>query len=299
MIGKKFVGIALVAVLTTGAGIWWFNKPEVSAIKEKDADKKSKNDQVEQKILTFTIDGRSSKGVKQWNLEGVSAEIKGDDIYLNKLKAAAYGDVTVNLTSNKGVYRKDKGIVELIGNVVVKGDDGTVLRTQSATWSQLTKEITTEDEVRIERQGMSARGKGASANSDERKAKLKKAVIVVMEPHTTVTCDGPLLVSYDENRAVFHNNVEVVDKDGKMYADKLTVSFDPGTKKLAEVVAEGHVKVKKGRSYTLSEKAIYKDSTKSAQLLGRPQVIIDPVELDGLNKFHSDKTGSSAVGEGQ
>lgn len=299
MIGKKFIGIALVAVLTTGAGIWWFNRPEVNILKDASAAKKDRKDEVEQKVLTFTIDGRSSKGVKQWHLEGISAEIKGDDIYLNKLKAAAYGDVTVNLTSNKGVYRKEKGIVELIGNVVVKGDDGTVLRTQSATWSQITKEISTEDGVRIERQGMSARGKGASANSDERKAKLKKDVIVVMEPHTTVTCDGPLMVSYDENKAIFYNNVEVVDKDGKMYSDKLTVSFDPGTKKLAEVVAEGHVKVKRGKSYTLSEKAIYKDSTKSAQLLGRPQVIIDPVELDDLNKFHSDKTGSPAAGQGQ
>ncbi len=299
MMDKKFIGIALVIVLSTGAGIWWFNRPEGSVLKNESAAKKDKKDQVEQKVLTFAIDGRSSKGVKQWHLEGISAEIRGDDIYLNKLKAAAYGDVTVNLTSNKGVYRKEKGIVELIGNVVVTGDDGTVLRTQSATWSQLTKEISTEDEVRIERQGMSARGKGASANSDERKAKLKKDVIVVMEPHTTVTCDGPLLVSYDENKAVFFKNVEVVDKDGKMYADKLTVNFDPNTKKMSEVVAEGHVKVKRGKSYTLSEKAVYKDSTKSAQLLGRPQVIIDPVELDDLNKFHSDKTGFSAAGQGK
>ncbi len=299
MIDKKFIGIALVVVLATGAGIWWFNRPEVNVLKNEDAAQKGKKDQVEQRVLTFTIDGRSSKGVKQWHLEGISAEIMGDDIYLNKLKATAYGDVTVNLTSNKGVYRKEKGIVELMGNVVVKGDDGTVLRTSSATWSQLTKEISTEDEVRIERQGMSARGKGASANSDERKAKLKKDVIVVMEPHTTVICDGPLMVSYDENKAIFYKNVEVVDKDGKMYADKLTVNFDPDTKKLAEVVAEGHVKVKRGKSYTLSEKAIYKDSTKSAQLLGRPQVIIDPVELDDLNKFHNDRTGSSAVGQGQ
>jgi lipopolysaccharide assembly outer membrane protein LptD (OstA) len=70
-----------------------------------------------------------------------------------------------------------------------------------------------------------------------------------------------------------------------MFSDRLTVNFDRTSKKLAEVVAEGHVKVKRGRSYTLSEKAIYKDSTKSAQLLGRPQIIIDPQELDDLNAF--------------
>lgn len=278
----SIIGILVVAGLI-GAGYWVFKGSGPDASGDR-ADKK-KGTQVEQKMLTFTIDGRSSQGAKQWHLEGNSAEIVGDNIHLNDLKAVAYGDVTVRLTSDKGIYRKDKGVVELMGNVIVKADDGTLLTTESASWSQNSKDISTEDEVKIERQGMSARGKGGWANSDKKKAKLKRNVIVAMEPHTTVTCDGAMDVSYDDNKAVFNKNVEVVDMDGKMFADRLTVNFDRASKKLAEVVAEGHVKVKRGRSYTLSEKAIYKDSTKSAQLLGRPQIIIDPQELDDLNAF--------------
>jgi lipopolysaccharide export system protein LptA len=87
------------------------------------------------------------------------------------------------------------------------------------------------------------------------------------------------------NIAVFHDNVIVEDKEGKLLADKLTVNFDPDTKRISEVIAEGNVKVKKGNSYTLSEKAIYTESTKSAKLLGHPRIIIDPEEVQHLDSL--------------
>ncbi len=235
---------------------------------------------LEQKVLSFVIDGRSPKGAKQWHLEGNSAEIIGDDIYLNDLKAVAYGDDSkIDLTSDKGIYRKEKGEVELIGNVEVVSDDGAVLITESAKWSQLTKEISTADKVRVEREGMVAIGIGAVANSEEKWAVLKQNVEVVIEPNTIVTCDGSMEVRYDDNTAVFLENVKVTDKDGQMFADKLVVYFDRETQKLARVEAEGNVKVKRGDSYTISEKAIYTESTKSAKLIGKPRVIIAPEQL--------------------
>jgi len=151
---------------------------------------------------------------------------------------------------------------------------------------QETKEIYTDSIVNISGHGLTAAGKGGMANSDEKRAVLNEDVKVRMEPSTTVFCDGPLEVEYNKNIAVFHKNVKVVDKDGKLFADKLTVEFDAGTKKLKQVVAEGNVKVKKGNSYTLSEKAIYSDSTKSAQLLGKPRIIIDPDELEEYDSFN-------------
>jgi lipopolysaccharide assembly outer membrane protein LptD (OstA) len=89
----------------------------------------------------------------------------------------------------------------------------------------------------------------------------------------------------------------VEDKDGRLYADMLTVNFDPDTRKLTEVVAEGNVKVKKGNSYTISEKAVYTESTKSAKLLGRPRVVIDPAEVDKLDREM--KTPGTGTGEGR
>lgn len=241
---------------------------------------------LEQKVLSFTIDGRSPKGARQWHLEGNSAEIIGEDIHLNDLVAVAYGeDTTVNLTSDRGVYRKKLGEVELLGNVEVVSDSGFTLTTEKAKWSQETKEISTDALVNITGKGMVAVGKGGMANSDEKKASLNKDVSVSMEPDTKVDCAGSLQVDYNANIAVFHKDVIVEDKDGKLFADKLTVEFDPESRKLARVTAEGNVKVKRGKSYTISEKAIYTESTKSAQLLGKPRIIIDPEELSDLDEL--------------
>jgi len=241
---------------------------------------------LEQKVTSFTIDGRSPKGVKQWHLEGNSAEIIDEDIHLDDLTAVAYGDdATVNLVSDSGIYRKEAGEVELIGNVKVTSDRGFKLTTERARWSQNTKEISTDVLVDIEHEGLAARGRGGMANSDERIAVLEKEVTVKVQPDTKVDCDGPMEVRYGDNVATFLNNVRVQDKDGRLASDKLTVEFDPETKKLARVTAEGNVRLKRGKSYTMSDKAVYTESTKTAQLLGNPRVVIAPEELTGDGGF--------------
>lgn len=241
---------------------------------------------LEHQVMTFSIDGRSPKGVKQWHLDGESAEIIDDDIHLKNLRAVAYGEeATVNLTSDSGIYRKEKGEVELIGNVFVTADEDFTLRTDRARWSQNTKEITTESIVHIDREGMKATGTGGMANSEAKIARLDKDVKVDIEPDTQVTSKGPLEVKYNDNVAVFHDDVMVEDKDGRLFADMLTVEFNTESKQLSQVIAEGNVKVKRGRSYTMSEKAIYTESTKSAKLLGRPRLIIDPGELSRLDNY--------------
>ena len=53
---------------------------------------------LEQTILAFSIDGKSSKGVKQWHLEGKAAELVDDKIYLEDLIGTAFGEkFTINL----------------------------------------------------------------------------------------------------------------------------------------------------------------------------------------------------------
>ncbi len=261
---------------------------KVSFRRKEEIKKPLEESRLEQKVLSFTIDGRSPKGARQWHLEGTSADIIEDEIHLHELTAVAYGDnVTINLKSDSGIYRKEKGEVELIGNVEVTSDDGFTLTTDKASWSQLTKDIFTDEIVYINREGMSAVGKGGTANSDSRTAVLKKDVTVSIEPDTEVNCDGALEVDYNANKAVFYDNVRVKDKDGNLIADKLIVDFDPETQQLAQVTAEGNVKLKRGKSYTISEKAIYTESTRSAKLVGRPQVIIDPEELDNIEGLDS------------
>lgn len=280
--------LVILLVIGFGIGIWYFLGRDEAGMKEEMPQEETQSDLsgIEQKVLAFSIDGRSSKGARQWHLEGNSAEIIEEDVHLNDLEAVVYGDeVTVDLTSDRGIYRKEAGEVELLGNVEVVASDGTILKTDTAKWSHISKEISTEDFVHIEREGMIANGTGAIANSDERTASLKKDVEVIIPPDTTVTCAGALQVNSATNTATFEDRVKVVDKDGKLFADKLTVHFDPDTKKLAEVVAEGNVKVRKGNSYTISERAVYSDTTKSAKLEGRPRIIIDPAELEALDNM--------------
>lgn len=287
---KKIVGIsillcaALIIVFELGA----VKKDEVIAEQQSG----ETPPELEQKVLSFSIDGRSPKGAKQWHLEGKSAEIIEDDIYLDDLGAVSYGDNTVVvLTSDKGIYRKAKGEVDLMGNVKVNSDDGLTLTTERAIWSQNTKEISTEEIVTIDRDNINAIGKGGMANSDTMYAILHEDVTVKMKPDTVVICDGPLEVDYNKHIAIFRNNVKVEDKDGRLFSDVLTVEFDPDTEKVKQVIAEGNVKTKKGKSYTISEKAVYTETTKSAKLLGRPRIIIDPQEIEELEKSDEEKAG--------
>ncbi len=241
---------------------------------------------LEQRVLSFTMDGRSPKGVKQWHLEGSSAEIVEDDIYLKDLSAIAYGEnVTIYLTSKNGIYNRGKGEVELMGNVVVVSDDGFSLTTEKAKWSQNTKDIFTDSVINIEREALIAKGEGGKANSEMGTATLYKNVTVKMEPDTIIYCDGPLEIDYNKKVASFYNNVQVKDKEGKLFSDRLIVEFDPETEKFKQVTAEGNVKTKKGNSWTLSEEAVYTGSTKSIKLLGRPKIVIDPQELSDFDKF--------------
>jgi len=274
----------IIAVITGVVLKRWNEKPEEHS-KTASADKPTGGEDIEQEVSAFSIDGRSSEGANRWNLTGESAEIKEDEIHLYNLTANVYGEkATGVITSDKGIYRKSDGEVELLGNVEVVSDDGTTLETDRAIWSQLKKEVETNDLVRITRQGMTAVGTGGSADSDKKIAILKKDVTVTMEPATVVDCDGILEVDYGKNTAVFFDNVRIKDKEGLLFADKLTIFFDSETEEVVRGVAEGNVKIKKGKSYTMSEKAIFTESTKHAELLGRPRIIIDPEELEKLEK---------------
>jgi len=284
MIKKAVWGIAIAAVGFFGWKMF-FIKPEVATEAKLAGSVQEVPPGLEHKVLSFSIDGRSPKGVKQWHLEGNSAEIVEDDIHLRDLKAIAYSEeATINLVSEKGIYRKAKGEVELIGNVLVTTDKGVELTTERAKWSQHTKEISSDAIVHITGEGMKAVGKGAMANADEQIAMLLQDVMVLMEPGTQVNSDGKLVVDFKGNKAVFNDNVLVEDKDGKLIADKLTVEMAPGSKQIVQVIAEGNVKLKRGKSYTISDKAVYTDSTKHAELSGRPRIVIDPSELAELEK---------------
>ncbi|KJJ83808.1 secreted protein containing DUF1239 [Candidatus Omnitrophus magneticus] len=284
----KIIKFIIILAVITGIAVVSQNKSRKPEIKKNlsQVESNPKKDSTEQKAYTFSIDGKTTKGVKKWHLEGTTAEMMGDEIQLGQLNAIAFGEeFSAKLVSDKGIYYRDKSLVELVGNVKVTTDEGTLLTTDSAQWSQETREITTDSIVTIVRSNMRAEGKGAIADSFKKIAKLIKNVRVAMEPSTIVYCDGPMDVNFGDNVAIFQNNVKVRDKDGELFADKLTVSFSKETKKIAEVRAKGNVKLVRGKSYTLCEEAIYTDGTRSVQFLGKPTIVIAPEEIKSSGVF--------------
>ena len=282
---KKFI---LLLLLISAARVFYMDRINRPADLSSEAAQDDTRVAMKQRMLVFSIDGRTSKGVKQWHLEGKTAEIVDEAIYLKDLNAEAFGEkFTIHLSSNEGVYHRDRSEVELNGEVRVSSDDGTVLVTDRALWSQVTKDITSDTLVRIERHDMTATGMGGHANSEKKTAVLLKNVTVNLEPATLIVCDGPLEASFAENKAVFLNNVKIKDNDGELFSDRLTVYIDEETGRIKEVVAEGNVKLVKGESYTLCGKATYTDSTASVKFIDKPHVVIAPKEIEsggfGLN----------------
>ena len=86
---------------------------------------------------------------------------------------------------------------------------------------------------------------------------LQDNVVAKSTDGTTITCDGPLEINYNKNRAAFLNNVKVKDSKGDIFADRIDVYFNDDTRRVRCVVARGNVRIVSDESITYSEKAIY------------------------------------------
>jgi len=91
-----------------------------------------------------------------------------------------------------------------------------------------------------------------------------------------VTCDGPLEVQYENGMAIFHDNVHVNQNESELFADMAYVYFDAKTRSLTKVVAEGNVKVVRGKDVSYADKATYFADGKRVVLEGRPRLVIFP-----------------------
>lgn len=251
-------------------------------------------DNSDQQVLEFELSGSDNKGKKTWDVEGKSADIFVNTVKLNDIVARVYGEEdNVRLTADGGVYDKQEGKVHLQDNVVMTTDSGAKLLTDSLDWDQVTRKVTTPDDVDIRRQNLKVVGRGAEAEPDLKKVKLAENVQVDIQDADfsfaaeapdkavsqdkqpiTITCDGALNVDYEKQIAIFSDNVKVVHSQGEMYADKMTVSFDAKGKTIDRVDCEGDVKIVNGENTTYSEKAVYTAKDKKVVLTGRPRLVI-------------------------
>ena len=223
-------------------------KPKETAAAKKDA--KTGADEVQHKVLAFNLEGLTDRGAKKWDVKGESAEaLNENEIGLVNIVATAYGEeAEAIITADKGIYDKSKNNVRLQSNVKATIDNTSGFSENFTDFSPATDKT----------------GKGGpkAAASDKKKSR------------TVITCDGEVLFDYEKNLAYFTKNVKVVSDDGAIDADKITVNLDPGTKKINDIVAQGHVKITQHDNVAYGDNAKYNEADKKVSISGNPKIVI-------------------------
>ncbi len=240
-------------------------------------------------INGFSLVQYEEGGAKKWELSGKTAELEGDKVKINEISALAFGDRSaLKLKAREGNFDRESEVVRLKENVIIKSTDGTRLTSDSLDWYAETKDVWTESPVNIRKSDFEVEGVGAVCNLVDKTAELKKDVKANVnseasspavsgdrnKSRTTITCDGPLEINYNKNRAIFRNNVKVEDPQGNIFADRIDVYFDEDTRKIKSVVASGNVRLVNGENVTYSEKAIYLVEQGRIVLPKRPKLVI-------------------------
>jgi len=247
-----------------------------------------KKQAAQQEVKDFSFVQYKEGGAEKWKLNGRSAEVLDNRVDIEYMSALSFGEGTMlKLKANKGIFDKGDNMVHLSDNVVVTSTDGTKLTTDHMVWDADTKNVSTDGRVSIKRPDMEITGTGAVCDIEGKTAELKQDInarLVSDEPgipgsvngkdYTTITCDGPLELNYNQNRAFFHGNVKVEDSKGNIMADRIDVYFNPETRRVKCVVATGNVRIINGENVTYSEKAIYLVDQGRVILPNRPKLVI-------------------------
>lgn len=210
---------------------------------------------MDQKVLSFNLEGLNDRGEKQWEVNGESAQaVSENEVKLDNIVAKAYGEeAKATITADAGVYDKAKNNVRLEKNV----------------------KATIENKGGVNPSGGFFDISGQVAGAAGEKKPKKESTI-------TITCDGEVQFDYVHNLAYFEKNVKVVSEDGVIYADKITVNLDAKSKKLNDILAEGNVRIVRGGNMTYSDKATYVEADKKVILTGKPKIVISQEGSGGL-----------------
>ncbi len=218
------------------------------------------------KVYSFSFSKYTPEGQKQIEIEGDSANILEKTVLLINVMAKAYAEETpVTITADKGKYDKIENKVKLEKNVVATTENGTRLLTEELDIHPDEHRMETEVHAQVKKDNIDVEGIGASGDSNLKKVKFKKNVtVLVQDPKdpnagtTTITCDGPLVIDYDENVAHFHKNVVAQDKRGKLSSDDMDVFYNKVSKQVSKIVATGNVAIENpDGNKTFSDNVVY------------------------------------------
>ncbi len=235
--------------------------------------KSDDGDQVKHKVMAFDLEGLNDNGTKKWGVKGQSAEaVTENKVKMNNVVASSYGpEAQATITADTGMYDKAKNNVRLEQNV-----KATIENTQGSGAGDFISFPSVTGDVS---------GSGKPEKTAGGKPKKTK---------TTITCEAEVEFNYEKNEAYFNKKVHVVNDEGTIDADKITIHLEPSTKKINTIVAEGSVKIQRSDNTTYSDMATYYEAEKKVVLSGRPKLVIyqegsSPDNLFGLSSVSSDK----------
>lgn len=218
------------------------------------------------KVYSFSFSKYTPSGDKEIEIEGDSADVFARSVVLKNVIAKAYAEESpVTITSDSGTVDKSTSKIRLERNVVATTENGTRLLTEALDILPSKKMLETEMEAEVKKDNISIEGLGAQGDSRLKKVKFKKKVTVVIKnpdsetaQPTVITCEGPLVIDYDENIAHFRDNVIAEDTRGKLRADTMDVYYNKVSRRVSKMVATGNVIVENpDGNQTFSDNVIY------------------------------------------
>lgn len=249
----------------------------------------------DQKFQGFNLQGYSDNGEKSWDVNGDTADIKGSEIKLSNVNANSYGNEKVNVTAQNGTINQTSGEMRLEKDVVMTSEKGTQLMTDSLDWNRQTDLVKTKDDVLItdDEKGMTVTGTGMEAHPGLKSAKIEEDVTVRVntEPKdkdpkfVTITSDGPMTLDQAKSMAVFEDNVVAIQTDRTLKADRMEIYFDSEKNAIKEMICIGNVEIVQGENQTFADRATYKAAEQRLILSGRPKLIMQTENKNGLAAF--------------
>ncbi len=287
-------------------------KSETVQSKEFSVSQEELEEAPDEMLSSFTVSGYTKGGKKEWDLEGKSADISTEEIKLIDVNCKVYGkEMNMTILADAGSLNRVDNNVHLEKNVQATTDDGATMNTDSLDWDAQNEKLSNDVPTWVKRGTMEAYGIGIIAQPTLNLVQLKRDVIVKISPaeadpvrsrqggtkeaakevspSTVITCSGPLEVEYENNLAIFQDNVKVKDKRGEIFADRMDVYFSTQAEEgkqmegmegvgIEKVVATGNTEIHHGNNITYSQKAVYDTETGKLTLTGEPKLVIYSTE---------------------
>ena len=243
-------------------------------------------------MSAFKLTGYKPSGEKRWELSGRGAVADGDIITILEPDGIGYDESgrATYLTAGAAQVDQTNQHVRMEYEVTVHTSDGLWLTAPVLHWMPEISEVATDTPVRIETDHMLIRGRGLRGRTELKQSTIFTDVELVLNPgddelpgertQVIITCDGPLTFDYENNVAIFENNVHVQDPRGDLYSDKLVAYLDETSHTIRYAEAIGRVRMEQFQNTALSERAIYEPAIGKITLVGQPSLLVYP-DSDG------------------